>query len=78
MTEAVLRLSTLAESNVIAPYEVDTGKAHLIALTDIATQLGFRPDVGKRVGEAIAEVREHTGRRGVPWGAYSRGPQVWP
>jgi len=73
MTEAVLRLSTLAESNVIAPYEVDTGKAHLIALTDIATQLGFRPDVGKRVGEAIAEVREHTGRRGVPWGRILTG-----
>lgn len=73
MAEAVLRLSTLAETNVIAPYDVDTGKAHLAALTDIATQLGFRPDVGKRVGEAIAEVREHTGRRGVPWGRVLTG-----
>lgn len=73
MAEVVLRLSTLAESNVIAPYDVDTGKAHLAALTDIATQLGFRPDVGKRVGEAIAEVREHTGRRGVPWGRVLTG-----
>jgi len=73
MSDAVLRLTTLAESNLIAPYEIDTDKAHADALQDVAGQLGFRPDLGKRVADALAEVRDHTGRRGVPWGRVLTG-----
>lgn len=68
MRDAVRRLSALAETNVIAPYEIDTSKAQLAALPDIAVQLGFRPDVGKKVGKAITELRDDTDRGHVPWG----------
>jgi len=73
MSDAVLRLTALAESNLVAPYEIDTGKAHRSALQDVAGQLGFRPDLGKRVDDALAEVRDHTGGRGVPWGRVLTG-----
>ncbi|UZJ24877.1 hypothetical protein RHODO2019_17545 [Rhodococcus antarcticus] len=71
--DAVLRLTTLAETNIITPYEIDTGKAMDAALLDIAGQLGFGANLGKMVGEALAEVREHTGRKGVPWGRVLSG-----
>lgn len=73
MANAVLRLTALAESNLVAPYEIDTGEAYGAALQDVAGQLGFRPDLGKRVDEALAEVRDHTGRKGVPWGRVLTG-----
>jgi hypothetical protein len=73
MTDAVRRLTTLAESNLIAPYEIDTGKAVDAALPAVAVRLGFAPTLGARVGQALAEVREHTGRRGVPWGRVLTG-----
>lgn len=71
--DAVLRLATLAETNIITPYEIDTGKAVTAALLDVAGQLGFGSNLGKMVGEALAEVREHTGRKGVPWGRVLSG-----
>jgi hypothetical protein len=71
--DAVLRLTTLAETNVVTPYEIDTGKAVDAALLDIAGQLGFGSNLGKMVREALAEVREHTGRKGVPWGRVLSG-----
>lgn len=73
MADAVLRLTALAETNIIAPYEIDIGKAHRAALQDTARQLGFTPNLGKRVHDALAEVREHTGRKGVPWGRVLTG-----
>jgi hypothetical protein len=73
MTDAVLRLAALSESNIVAPYEIEVGKAHRAALQDTAGQLGFTPNVGKRVHDALTEVREHTGRRGVPWGRVLTG-----
>lgn len=73
MSDAVLRLTALAETNIIAPYEIDIGKAHRAALQDTAGQLGFTPNLGKRVHDALTEVREHTGRKGVPWGRVLTG-----
>lgn len=67
--ELVAEFVVLALTNVIEPYEIDVEKAPMLALPDMAVELGFRRDIGATVGKAVADVQEHLDRRGgVPWG----------
>ncbi|WP_278315506.1 alpha/beta fold hydrolase [Lolliginicoccus levis] len=69
MHEAVAELIVLAFTNVVDPFEIDTGKAPRDALPEIAVEMGFRRDIGTRVGDAIAEVQRHVDKKsGPPWG----------
>lgn len=67
--EAVGELVVLALTNCVTPYEIEVGEAPMLALQDIAVQLGHRRDVGKKVETAIKDVQKCvSGRAGVPWG----------
>ncbi|KAA0098895.1 hypothetical protein CIW49_13540 [Mycolicibacterium sp. P1-18] len=67
--EAVGELVVLALTNCIAPYEIDPGEAQMLALNDIAVDLGFQRGTGTKVADAIKEVNASVvGRSGVPWG----------
>lgn len=67
--ELVAELVVLALTNMVEPYEIDVEKAPMLALPDLAVELGFRRDIGTKVGTAIADVQKHIAPRGgVPWG----------
>lgn len=67
--EAVGELVVLALTNCVAPYEIDAGQAQMLALGDIAVELGFRRSVGVAVAESLEEVSGRLkGGGGVPWG----------
>lgn len=54
--EAVGELVVLALTNCVAPYEIDAGRAQMLALCDIAVDLGFTRKLGTTVAESIEEV----------------------
>jgi pimeloyl-ACP methyl ester carboxylesterase len=67
--EAVGELVVLALTNCVTPYEIEVGEAPMLALQDIAVQIGHRRDLGKKVETAIKDVQRCvSGRAGVPWG----------
>jgi pimeloyl-ACP methyl ester carboxylesterase len=67
--EAIGELVVLALTNCVTPYEIEVGEAPMLALQDVAVQLGHRRDVGKKVETAIKDVQKCvSGRAGVPWG----------
>ena len=69
LQESVNELIMLAFLNCVAPYEIEVGEAPMLALEDIAVQLGHRRDVGKKVATAIKDVQSCVNTRGgVPWG----------
>lgn len=65
--EAVALLVVLATINCIAPYEIKVGDAWKVAVVDIASDLGFRDDIGKRVVQALLDVRSAVSGGGIPW-----------
>ncbi|AEF41266.1 lipase family protein [Hoyosella subflava] len=69
--EAVQELVVLAVTNIVDPFEIDTGRASRDALPDVAVAMGFRRDPGVKIATAIEEVQRSISRRGgAPWGRY--------
>lgn len=67
--EVIGELVVLALTNCVAPYEIDPDEAQMLALSDIAVELGFQRNIGKVVAEAIKDVQNCVSPRGgVPWG----------
>lgn len=67
--EAIGELVVLALTNCIAPYQIDPGEAQMLALNDIAVDMGFKRSVGGVVADSIKEMNDClAGRGGVPWG----------
>ncbi|MEE2032992.1 lipase family protein [Rhodococcus chondri] len=69
MREAVARLAVLSRSNLIEPYDIDTGTAARDALPHMTAALGYPSEVGKTIAQALDEVRNRGEKKsGVPWG----------
>lgn len=66
--DAVALLVVLAVVNCVAPYEIEVGDARKLALADIAADLGFREDIGKKVRQALDDVEKAVSGEGFPWG----------
>ncbi|MEH6621173.1 MAG: alpha/beta hydrolase [Dietzia maris] len=56
--DAVRRVVAMSFTNIIQPYEIEIGSAQSDAIPDFFVDLGYTSDHGRRVKEAIAEVRE--------------------
>lgn len=68
--EAVRNLAVLATSNTVAPYEIDTGDAGLLALPDIAVDLGHRSGFGDRIKEAVEQLNDELSDKGTLLGKF--------
>lgn len=69
--ESVQELTVLALTNIVEPFDIDTGNAPRDALADVAVEMGFPRTVGVTIGKAIEEVQAAISRRGgPPWGRF--------
>ena len=68
LDEAIEPLVLCALSNLVQPYDIDTGRAPVSALRDMAIEIGIQPESGVLIGKAITEVRkELEDSSGIPW-----------
>jgi pimeloyl-ACP methyl ester carboxylesterase len=66
--EAIEPLVLCALSNLVQPYDIDSGKAPVAALRDMAIAIGIGPESGVAIGKAIAEIRDVlVESSGIPW-----------
>ncbi|WP_440714170.1 hypothetical protein [Gordonia sp. FQ] len=67
LAEAIALTVVLANTNLIAPHEIDTGDAALQAIVPFMVQLGYPTGTGKKVQAAVQEVNDHlSGSRWSP------------
>lgn len=68
LRELVARLMVLSSTNLVEPYDIDTGRAQRDAMRQILDLLGYE-DMAAVIGKSLDEVRGHVSKKGgVPWG----------
>ncbi|MBM7366959.1 hypothetical protein [Gordonia hydrophobica] len=72
LSEVISRVVVLAYSNLVAPYEIDTGDAAIDAISSITQHLGYPAETAAQVCAAVESVNEHLDRRARWLGTRSR------
>lgn len=72
LSEVISRVVVLAYSNLVSPYEIDTGDAAFGAISAIMHHLGYSAETAEQVCEAVESVNTHLDRRARWLGPRSR------
>ncbi|ALG85275.1 hypothetical protein [Gordonia phthalatica] len=72
LSEVISRVVVLAYSNLVSPYEIDTGDAAFGAISAIMNHLGYSTETAEQVCEAVESVNAHLDRRARWLGPRSR------
>ena len=68
LRELVARLMVLSSTNLVEPYDIDTGRAQRDAMRRVLGRLGYE-DMTPVIGRSLDKVRAHVSKKGgVPWG----------